>query len=77
MENEVIRRDGFYISYNPCVFDTHKPETALVVPDAAAMFGSKFYILNGDWREQYNNKTLDECIEVFHSNVKYKGYSSD
>lgn len=67
--NEILRGDGFFISYNaaPCVglsfwsSDEGSPETALVVD-------GKYYILNGDFRNEYA-AIVDEgraaCLKFF------------
>lgn len=72
------KKETFFISYNPntsntCGFgevfagDT-KDETALVKED-------QFYILNGDWREDYEkliDKGFDECFKFYESKGEFK-----
>lgn len=63
------------ISYNPCTrssfFDMFMPsggkeETALIYKD-------KYYILNGDFRKQYEKcKNITEARKVFQKNIKKK-----
>lgn len=79
MENEIIKRtDEYYISYNPACFDHGKAETALCVRDSKTMFGTRFYILLGDWRKQYNETSnLDEAMEVFKANKEHIGPTSN
>lgn len=68
-ENMVLDGDGFYISYNPspCSLismfrsDTGGAETALCVTER------EYYILNGDFRKEYEEAfpDLQECQEVY------------
>ena len=69
--NEVLDGDGFYISYNPSPFQGNKffgsdkgnSETALCREH-------KFYILNGDYRKQYEElipQGFEKCKEFFDS----------
>src|ERR1700676_5120029 len=49
-----------------------RPETAIVVEDRLAMMGKRFFILYGDYREQYkraSERGLDACIEIFMENI--------
>lgn len=71
--NEILERDGFHISFHPMPGggisgfhgDTAEGETAIVT-------GDKFYILNGDYRKQYEEAvTLDEAMEVFKANIEH------
>lgn len=65
--NDCYDGDGFYISFNK--YDSHiygDVTTALVVGQ-----GEKFYILNGDHRENYFpliSLGFDACFEYFKSN---------
>ena len=70
----VLGEENFYISYNPApcsgipMFgpDTPMGETALVK-------GRDFWILNGDWRKQYEevvDKGFDACMGVYSENKK-------
>jgi len=74
--NEVTKYEGHHVSYLPeqdevslmlgslLGFDTTKDETALVV-------GTEFYILSGDWREEYSKvSTLEERLQIFIDNMK-------
>ena len=74
--NEVLDGVGFYISFshNPCgdiaAFkgDTDNGETALVTENP-----HKFYILNGDYRKEYEalvDKGLFACLEFFKANIE-------
>lgn len=71
--NSVLRGPGFYISYNPgpkmnmleaIVDGSGKPETALYDIEK-----EKFYVLYGDWREEYESAypSLEACMGVFNS----------
>jgi hypothetical protein len=72
--NEVMRFEGFNISYNPepCigmgVMAGTSDETAIVVNPSG---DTKFYILNGDFREDYKKLGplgLKACLEFFAKN---------
>lgn len=67
--NEVLHREGFYISYNPNTYDIpgkKSPETALCVDD-------KFYILKGDFRKEYEKvEDYKSSKEIFDKNIKHK-----
>ena len=68
--NEVLHAEGFYLSYATghamsvlSMFgsDNHSDETALVVD-------GEFYILNGDFRREYETlvpKGVDACMAFF------------
>lgn len=59
--NFVLRRPDFYISYNPSPGLISGPETALVIDD-------EFYILSGDWRDEYYPlafKGKEACLSFF------------
>lgn len=71
--NEVIRGEGYYVSYNPGPWLGESDETALVKDD-------KFYILNGDWRKEYkevNGKGFDKAYEIFMGNLDKKSFWSN
>lgn len=67
-DNAIAKGEGFAISYNPCpapgtpfASDTGGPETAIV-------YGSKYYVLNGDFREEYKALIpfgVQACINFF------------
>lgn len=67
--NAILQCEGFSISYNPhpgqglSIFESDDggPETALIVND-------KFFILNGDWRTQYEElipKGVEACLQFY------------
>lgn len=76
-------RDGFGVSYNP---DVWADPIARVIDE---MFGGKggaetalikdgsYYILEGNWTEQYKGKTFDECYTIFLENEEHKAPTSD
>lgn len=83
LENMVLEGDNFYISYNEnpgggiSVFQNSNgsDETALCK-------GDMFYILNGDFRAQYERliaKGFDTCYDFYKKNKKKYGceWSSD
>lgn len=70
----LLRKEGFYISYNPSVEstflinqelfdeDTDIEETALYIHQTG-----QYLILNGDFRNDYEPcQTLDECLDIYH-----------
>jgi hypothetical protein len=67
---------GFYISYNDKDIAGYGCDTtALVVGQM-----EKFYILNGDHRNQYLNiidQGIDRCLEYFKENVGERNKHSD
>ena len=74
--NEVRQNDpSFYVSYNKSTRDYGCPTTALVVNDPQM---SKFYILCGDHREQYEAaKTLAACLSYYASQLDLQHKYSD
>jgi hypothetical protein len=63
--NYILDGDEFYISFQPAASlffsDQGQQETALCKDD-------EFYILNGDWRDEYQNllpQGFDKCLEFF------------
>jgi hypothetical protein len=67
-EREIIERKNFWISYNPNT-DCGE-ETALCVP-AKSNRQMQFYILLGDYREEYRNiKTLTKCKKKFYQLIQ-------
>ena len=81
--NFVLPGDEFHVSYNPSAgggigmfsSDNDGAETALVKKP-------EYFILNGDWREQYEeviDQGFDACMEVYKKNKKNYGssWSSD
>ena len=82
MPSMILRKEGGNISY---LGDTSSTwggrlfegddygagETAIIV-------NRKFYILNGDFRAVYENKTIAECLEFFAANQDKKSeWSND
>lgn len=75
--NEILTCDGFHVSYNPDTIGTaliksfkgdSREETALVK-------GGDYFILNGDFRKQYEKlspKGFDACKEFFDKNADKK-----
>ena len=78
--NNCLYGEGFYISYNPGNFDI-----AMFASDAGAETAickeGKFYILNGDFRDEYEElieKGFDACISFFLSNLdKVSSWSNE
>lgn len=72
-ENYILQGKGFHISYNPdtshnilTLFRGEGAETALCI-------GDSFYILQGDWRREYEKafpKGLDSCMRVYEKNKR-------
>lgn len=62
--NYVLKRDGWYISYNPS--RECQSETAIVIKDNNFFdFYKRFFILYGDFREELENKNLKEALHFF------------
>ena len=91
-ENTVLEGKGFYISYQPRGGDLSVGdgfgETALVkeMPGRKKFFGKyipnrKFYILNGNWLEDYKRiilKGFGECFKFYKSKEKeFKNFWGD
>lgn len=79
--------DKCWISYNPMLSapfgmsmlgsDDGMDETALCVGTGE---GTRFYILNGDFREQYEElaeKGVDACMQFYRDNIKKASSWSD
>jgi hypothetical protein len=63
-------RDGFVISFNlnpGAGFDSFSADTA--EGETAIIKDGKYFILNGDWRKAYENKSFDECMKIFSENI--------
>lgn len=79
--NTICQADGFFISYNPCIFDTGGEETALVVEsEGGGMFDCHYYILEGDWRKEYLaviDKGYEACERLFLQHADKAGCTSD
>lgn len=65
--------------YDPNNLD--RPETAIVIKDDDyGMFGQRFLILYGDYREAYRNLVdhgLEACIKFFVEHIEHKADASD
>lgn len=60
MDNRIYRKKGGCISWLP-----NKEgfgQTAIVLDNGS------FYVLNGDFREQYKDKTILQCLQFFEEN---------
>ncbi|MGV8130555.1 MAG: hypothetical protein ACP5N7_00465 [Candidatus Pacearchaeota archaeon] len=77
--NEFLQGKGFYISYNSCPWagfqffesDNRSSETALVKEGK----NKKFYILNGDFRKEYEqliDKGFNACKTFYKKNIDHK-----
>lgn len=58
----------------------NRPETALCIQDEEAMTGYRYYILYGDWRNEYNalaHKGIDAYIEFFNRHLEHITDTSD
>jgi len=94
--NMILQQTGFYISYNPSIEKMiadeiitsittippreGKDETAIVVPSAGKI-PYDFFILNGDFRKEYEEigDDLKECIKFYLKNKEQYGskFSTD
>jgi hypothetical protein len=75
--NEVIKRKGYFISYNPMPGrgisfwegDNKSEETALA-KETCKECGTHYYILNGDFRKEYQkliSKGFNACLKFYNS----------
>lgn len=64
--NVVCPKKGFYISFNPSTLINlvGEPETALCIPRKNEK-RNDYFILNGDFRKDYEGKNLKECLITF------------
>lgn len=72
-KNEVIRGNGFYVSYAKTSSGDTEDETALC-------YKGDYFILNGDHRKQYKKiikKGYRECKKYFKDNSDQKSSWSD
>lgn len=68
--NHLCERKNFKISFSPNtanmgVWSGTGPETALIVDGV-------YYILDGDFRKEYEGKTLAEAVQFFNDNAEHK-----
>jgi hypothetical protein len=71
MSNQVIDKEGWYISYLPAT--NNVMGISLFAPDGngdetALCVSGKYYILNGDHREAFNKDSLEEAMQHFRNN---------
>jgi len=61
-ENIILVKDDFFISFHPFVHSRGPAETALCYKET-------YYILDGDWRLEYEEVAHDinKCLELFYS----------
>ena len=72
--NYVLPKKGYYISYNPSTSTSRRVETALVKINNS---GNSFFILNGDFREEYEKlNTFSKCLKFFKSKPEFYSYWS-
>lgn len=78
--NSILNCDGFFISYNPdtgnsilgsfFAGDGDGEETALCIPKDTKDGGTRYLILNGDWRKNYEKlapKGIAACRKFYES----------
>ena len=77
--NSILKREGFYISFNPHPSIGYEgSETALVVPSKKKEKGRDYFILVGDFREEYEKATtLEQAMAVFNKHQDKVGSWSD
>lgn len=80
--NYVLKGKGYYISYNPCIEPNPFDEGLGLLGVAESRIGldetalrdeknNIWYILNGDFRKEYEKcRSLKECIKVYSKNKK-------
>lgn len=78
----VLEADDFYISYNPAPCEgipSFGPDTS--VGETALVSDGTYWILNGDWRKEYEavyEQGFDACLAVYKANkAKYKSSWSE
>lgn len=68
--------DGFYVSYNSCDTEIYGDVTTALVLGQM----QKFYILNGDHREEYKKiieSGFEKCFEYFENHIECINKYSD
>ena len=81
--NLLLQADGFFISYRPHsvgILSGAGWDTEEASGETAIVFENKFFILNGDHREQYlaiAHAGLNECVSYFNANADKKSSWSD
>lgn len=68
--NTVNPQSYWSLSYLPWAEDTQTDETAIC-------FRGKFFILNGDHREQLNGKSIHSALQYWRSNPEQWGFTTD
>lgn len=80
-DHKIIRGEDFFISYIKAGSGPTGDETALVSGDYTGDETKTYYILNGNWLEQYQNlvpKGYKSCKKLFDKNKKqYKSFWSN
>lgn len=75
--NIIVNNNGaedFYVSYNHRDISVYGTVTTAIVTQKQP---DKFYILNGDHREQLKKKDLKACFEYFRQNIHLVSKNSD
>ena len=73
--NMLANGDGFWISYRADTGFMGRVFSGDDGSETALCHNGKYYILNGDWRDQYAeviNQGFDACLAVFLKNAEHK-----
>lgn len=82
-ENHVIKKEDFYISYNPGTgktFPMFAGDGGVGSDETAIVKDGNFYILNGDFRKEYEeivDQGFEACYKFFESKPELKSSWSD
>ena len=71
--NVVLRRDGFFVSYmaNSITMGIVSFESDANLPETALVKDGNYYILNGDFRKEYEGmESWEECFDFYEINSK-------
>lgn len=75
--NTSVNMIDYRVSFNACVPDTGLSETAIICTCDTAIFGEKYFILEGDHRDALKTATLSQAMQYWRDRPKQWGWSSD
>lgn len=72
--NTILKGEGFFISYDP---NSYGAEATALVKMGKSMDDTYYYILNGDFREEYEkliDKGFEVCKQFFDEHKEHKSF---